>query len=502
MKEFLKEKIEVVLRNGDRERDQEREESEISLREILQSVWKGKKIIAITTAVALVTGLVGASLTNPNRHYNAAAESIIAFNYEGIEKGLDPHGQKFDIGKLKSPGILDKIVQKTKKVEPDITVDDIRNNIEITPIVPGEVTQRIKAQIESVEKGKENVKSLEEYVYFPNQFVIRYNMPDSLDLPGSKSREILDGVIDEYIQYFNDTYTDRSTLANALGNFNYNEYDYPEVANVMRGQINVMKSYIDARNREAGDYRSQATGLTFSDLRGQLDVVDSIDVNRLNSLVTAYKLTKDKDRLVKSLQERIKNYQLTVAKKRDESAKASDIVSKFQKDKNVIVAGNGTAESMVETEKTNPLYDSLVQRSLDTSVDATDALHEIGYLNQQIALYQAEDGTPVEQKKKAEQDAAVLIKRLDEKMKNMIELTNKTVAEYYENKYDKNAVTRVTPAASVNLSNDKLGLILAVSVVLGLMVGIFIALFREYWRKGRKLEEEQEAAENENQVSM
>lgn len=77
-----------------------------------------------------------------------------------------------------------------------------------------------------------------------------------------------------------------------------------------------------------------------------------------------------------------------------------------------------------------------------------------------------------------------LIERVDQKLNNWIELTNKTVNEYYETKYYGRAVVQLTPAEITNIKYEKLVLNLAIAFVIGLMVSIFIVFFREYWRKG------------------
>ena len=472
-----KEKIEVVLKNETPVEDG----TEISLREILEALIKGKKLIAIILILALLSGIAANSIMTP---YKGIAKAIISFNFDGIEKGLDPYGKKFDLSKIKAPIVINKVVENMELQQYGITVDTIRRNIEFEPIVPGDVVNKIKILKESAQKDKEAIERLEEYSYYPNEFVIKLNMPKDWKVSKSKGQEILNSIIDSYSEYFNYTYSDQELLANAVGTLNYEDYDYPEISLVMNNQINIIMSYLQKKSKEAPDFRSGETGLTFRDIMESVSIINNVDLNRMDSIIGAFKLTKDKEKLIKSLEYRIKRYELSKEKQMDESKITSEALDKFQKEKNILLIPGGLNSTLgtMETEKTNPLYNKFAEQSVDTGVSAADIQHEIEYIRKEIALFQSEDDISVEQKKMAEQEVLLQIDKIKNKLSSWIDLTNTTVKEYYEVNLYKDAIMKLTPV-QVYSANDKKMLNMAIALVLGLFIGIFAALLREYWIK-------------------
>ena len=206
----LKDKIEVILKNEEQPLDEE-----ISLRAIIEALLKGKKLIAVTVIICLLAAYLVTGFLSPYRDTRAIAEAIITFNFEGIEKGLDPHGRRFDLGIIKAPVVLDKVIESLELDKDDITVDLLRNNLEIVPIVPGDVVEKIRRRIEAYDPENADIATLEDYTYYPNRFIVKFAIPKGTNIDNDRGRKILDGIIDAYIQYFYDTYSDRTVLANA-----------------------------------------------------------------------------------------------------------------------------------------------------------------------------------------------------------------------------------------------------------------------------------------------
>lgn len=215
------EKIEVILRNGG---EASIPEEEISLRQIIQALINGRKLIIVVVILSIMLTLIGNYITTP---YSGIAKIMISLNFDGIEKGLDPYGQAFDLGKIKAPVVTSKAIKALELDKLGITADDLRRNLVITPVVPGEVVQKIV-----------NLK-----------------------------------------EYFFEAYGDRPVLANAIGKLDYSEYDYPDVSTIMHNQIEIINNYLDTKNREASDFRSQKTGLAFADIMESVNLIDVVDIN-------------------------------------------------------------------------------------------------------------------------------------------------------------------------------------------------------------------------------
>jgi len=473
----LKEKIEVILKN-----EEQPPEEEISLRDIIEALLKGKKLIAVIVIICLLAAYLVTGFLSPYRNIRAIAETIITFNFEGIEKGVDPHGHRLDLSIMKAPVVLDKVIESLELDKDDITVDLLRDNLEIIPVVPGEVAENIRRRIESYDPKTGNIAELEDYTYYPNRFTVLFKIPKGKNIDNDRGRKILDNIIDAYIQYFYDTYSDRTVLANALGTIDYSDYDYPEVPIIMRSQINIMQSYLSAKHREVPEFRSRITGLAFNDIIEAISLIESMDLNRLNSIINTYRISKDINKLIHSLEYRIKSYQLNMAKKEEEAAKAAEVMDKFEKDKSIVFMGDmGAAAGVIETEKTSELYDELAKRSLDAGVSAANIRHEIEYLRREIEVFTAADEVTAEMKHQAEAEVIAMIEDIDAKLKKWVDLSNRTLEDYFENIYFQRAIMRLTPVQVSKAPLDKLMLNMAIALVLGLMLGALAALFREYW---------------------
>jgi len=102
-----------------------------------------------------------------------------------------------------------------------------------------------------------------------------------------------------------------------------------------------MKNFLSSKIEKAKDFRSTDTGLSFADILQSVDVIDTVDLSRMDSIIGAFNLTKDKDKLIKLYEYRIKVKELEKAKKQDESKIVSDMLGKFERDKSVFAcSGN------------------------------------------------------------------------------------------------------------------------------------------------------------------
>ncbi len=472
-----KEKIELVVR-------QDRNDNkgiEISLRDIIEVILRGKWLIALMVVISIILSSVGYVLVTP---YKGTVSMMISFNFDGIDKGLDPYGNNFDISKIKSPVVLNKVVENLGLSKYDISADDLRTNIDLTPIIPGDVTQKIK----SLEEAKQqNIEDIQDYTYYPNKYTIKLNIPRSLNIGATKEREILDELFKQYQEYFFNTYSDKSVLSNALGPIDYDKYDYPEISDVIQNQIDIIQNYLATKNKEleANNFRSKKTGLAFVDIIDSIGVLKKVDLQRIDSIIGSYNLTKDKDKLIKLYEYRIQQSQLESMKKKDEAKIYDDKVSKYQKDKNVLfVSGSGQDANTVETSETSKYYDEMMDKSAVAGVDAQNAVHDATYYQMQIDKL-TKDTVEIAKKQAAENEVLSLLPDIKKKLENWIALTNDTVQEYYDTQLYNSAITKLSPAeSSGTLSSMKL--YLAIGLVAGLAIGLFVTFLMEYWRKSGK----------------
>lgn len=447
--------------------EDKREMEEISLRELIETLLRGKRLIAGFLAIAIILS-IGVSYFM--RQNSQKAKIIISLNFNGIEDGLNPDGTKFDIQKIKSPTIVMPVIEMLELEATDITTDVIRRSIEIEPIIPTHIVTHIQKQRE---KG-------EDFTYFPNEFVISMKTNKSKGLDTSTTKLVLDAVIDSFANNFASLYSEEAVLANAIGVIDYDTYDYPEISRVVNNQISIMKSYLGARIIEAPDFRSSKTGMTFLDISKSIDIIESVELNRMDSLIGAFNLTKNMEKLIINYEYKIKKDQLEMDKKQSELSVSKDMMESYKRETSTLLIPGMSTEglSMDNSEK---YYDKLVERATNAGVESSNKTHDIAYYLGEIEKLK-NDNVDNSLKKRAEEDVLALAVTIKGKLLDWIEIINNTAAEYYEVKFSK-AIMKISPVEIYNDVNMKLNV--AISAVLGLMLGVFVVFFREYWRTSR-----------------
>lgn len=447
-----KDRIELIVKS-----DEVNNEHELDIRKIINIIINGKWIILGTMLAAIAISFVVLNVTND---YKGVVKTIISFNFEGIEKGQDPKGNAFDISQIKSPAIIEKVVKNLGLEEYGLNSDLIRREIEIEPIIPGDITQKIKMLEENKKNG---IEGLQSYTYYPNRFVISYNVSKKADVSANKAREILTEIIKEYRKYFHEIYSDKSVLANAVVYINPDEYDYPELTIVIRNQLNIIKNFVNSKLKEkkAADFRSNTTGMSFTDIKEAVQVIDTVDISRYDSIVDAFNLTKDKERLIKYYEHIIKRKELEKVKKEDEAKTVDGMLGKYQKTESTLVMPGLNGENTLIggfTDSSDEYYNSLSERYTNAGVDAINAMHDIAYYQKEIEKLR-NDVISQEEKKRAESIVKEMLPGLQIKLENLINKTNDTVLEY--NQFFEDAIKILSPEEFQRQSVNKMYVLIA-----------------------------------------
>ena len=439
-------------------------DDEIDIIEILQILVDGKKIIAVFAALCILISCF-ASLAIGSM--NKKVSMIISINFTGIEKGLNPDGSKFSAIDIISPDIIANALQNIS-LSDKIDVSKVRSGVSVKPIVPTNIVDIVKAQRE---RGND-------YIYNPNQFEI--SLKNSVIKEGNSS-QVLDAIVDAYTAVVNEKYSNRTAIGNIVKKVNYDEYDYPEITMITRDQMSIIRSYLNEKISEAPYFKSSSTGMTFQDINKSLDVLDKVDLNRMNSLIMGYNVSKDINKLVTSYQYRIKTDELEKRKSEAEQKVVKEMLNSYKRPNNTLLI-SGSETQMQTSDDKESYYDTLMQRATDAGVRAVDKANDILYYTDEInALWQSK--VPADTRKKAEEDVKVMIKSIQTKMNNWIDIVEKASKDYYDVKYARNIV-KISPVSAdsdVNLKKN-----ITMGAMAGVFIGAFYVLFKKYWMESKK----------------
>ncbi len=482
MEVLKKEKVEVILsqdRIGNRGID-------ISLREIIEILIKAKWIIVVSAIVGILIAFVVGMYMQYLQPYKGSVNMIVTFNFNGIEKGLDPYGNDFDISKAKSPAVLSKVVANLNLSNYGISEDNIRTNLKIIPIIPGNITEKIKSLQES---KAQNVGDGQDYTYYPNTYLVTLNLPRSFSISSFEAREILDELFKQYKKYFYSSYFSGAFLTDEIGPIDYSIYDYPQQIEILQNQIMTLKNYLKIKNNEVGasGFRSKKYGFTFSDLIESITVLEKVDLQNIGASIDSFNLTKDKEALIKLYEYRIQESEMISKKKNDEANIYANSINKYQKDKNILVIpGNGVTSdlSSVEKNQTSKYYDDLIEKSILAETQAKESVNNANYYRKQIDKLK-NDTVEMSQKKEAEKRVNAMLDDVRTKFREYIDVSNETVQEFYNSELFKRAMTIISPA-EYSSSKSNLKLYLAIGALAGLIFGLFAAFLKEYMKRSEK----------------
>lgn len=432
---------------------------EITLREIIEAIWKGKWLIALVIIIALAVTGVGTYLMLPNSN---SIVVIIEMNYPGIELGKNPDGTQFDIRQLKSPYVIEHALKETELLSTGIKPDEIRRNIDIIPIIPDGITQKAETMI----------KQGNTFTYYPSEFKVTYKVNKAFSY--NQGIGLIETIISEYQKYFYTLYSDVKTIENTIGSLEYSTYDYPDIVEVITTQIVGIQEFMTEKTLEDSNFRSSETGYNFADLNRSYDILKTVDTSKLESLVNTNTLTKDRLKLIKDYEYKVKRMELDQAKKNSEAEEARHLMEQFKKEDLVLIPDNTGKE--LRTENPQSYYNKLAETAINASVEATNLQHEIDYYKKEIdRLISVTETINTKRIEEADQ----LIDAIKTKLVDLIKVTNATIEDYYAYKYG-TSIRQVAPAEMVSGINILMNL--GIALAIGLMAGVFVVFIRHYWK--------------------
>jgi hypothetical protein len=186
----------------------------------------------------------------------------------------------------------------------ELSVSDIKSMIEIFPLVPAGMSDRIEAAR----------KAGTEYIYYPNEFSINFDFNTTMNQ--TEGLGFLDTLVKEYQDYFFNLFSEQGILISSINGIDYKEYDYPEMSFVIERKLDIINNYLEEKREETKDYRSEKNSLAYSDLISNVLVLKDIDLKSMESLIGSYSLTKDKEKLITLYEHRIKKLELEGDKKK------------------------------------------------------------------------------------------------------------------------------------------------------------------------------------------
>lgn len=459
---------------------------ELSIVDIFKYIYKHLKLIVV---LALLTSIVGYSYADSSQSY--VASIVIKYTYDGIEEGKTPTGTPLDVYEITSPSLIENVIQTVRL---NMNAETIRNRLTITPIVDEDTQEKRKAK---TEKG-------EDYDYFPSEYIVSYRYEGGYGY--AHGSYVLNNLMQEYETFFRTKYSGNKTLPDVLSTTDYSTLDYMEICDLFKNQMDQGMTFTGDHAKENVSFRSSATGLTFSDLQGRFHSLNDIEYTKLLAMIKKGKISKNTETLIKRYQYKIEELQLNQKKKQSESDLALQKLLQFYreyKQNHAYGNGNGAAGYNGSNPAGNNIlqgdilgtdnikdflttYDDILLQYVNSGVEARSYEEDIRYNQNIIDLFSNDDVSPQE-KQSIRERADVLLQNIASQLKELTELVNETVSDYYNYKSGQqiNYLSAVDVSAQVPVTTYVL-----VGLLLGLFLGLFLAITIELVKKYKQMEKE------------
>lgn len=436
-------------------------DQEISLKELIQILLNNLvKIIVITMIVSLVT----AGFTWYQLYTQQKAAILVDINHSKISEGKNPDGSTFSSYDMVSPHILMTALEDLGMTN-ELTPNDLRASIEIFPIIPESVTVKEEFLLE---------KEGESLTYHPSAYRIELHANRKQGIDANKAKHVLNAIVRAYIEDFSQKYIGTAPVTNKLLAFDPELYDYSDVAMVYGNQIATLKNYNKRLEALAPDFRSQLTGMSFTDILLNAQLLDDVHLNRVNSLISAYKLTKDQQKLALAYEYKIEQLELQQAKLKKSKDTTTALLQVVENSNDVVLSnlngGSGDKQSY---------FNSLVLKTSENGASLSDIENEIAFYTAELRALR-NGGFQLYNQDEATENLKKQISQLHDDLLYWMNITNQTSSEFYE-KLMTNAIRPLSPAVAQNTARPALNM--AIGVILGLMLATFTVFFEAYWKE-------------------
>ena len=430
---------------------------EIDLYDLINILWRHKMTIFITTLVIFLGGTV---VSYKNYEKTKSVKGIIEYSYSGISEGQLPDGKYFSTYRIFPTFLLNKIYKKFELQQMGITYNDFSEAIRVSGIVPNDINKKIENASKNGEK----------YVYVPSRYAISFHLTKDTELDA----EILSALVSDYILDFRDKYRSKNNIPLIDKNSIDGGWDYSEYLVIFENTVKSIRNSLKL-DKELG-FKSRRLGLTYSDLNLKLENISLVELNAYDSFIKKNNLTKNVEFARVKYENEIEKYIFEKDRLSMEAASIRKVIDSYKPVEKNIVVPNLSGENLNLVNSDN-YYSKLTEKYLNTLIEIDGVDANIKRLKNNMDELKVPSKTQIER-------VDHLIKDISGKLNTLIEETNIINEEYEDKKlFD---IVRVIAPVEVVKSYSKAITILLGSGILGVFLGIFLALIKEFIDNYRK----------------
>ncbi|MCM1225880.1 MAG: hypothetical protein NC320_00445 [Clostridium sp.] len=398
-----------------------------------------KKFFIYWLVVSVIISVYNVSVNIFKSVSTGEVSAIVNFSFDGIESGLDPNGNKFDVNDMKSSNIVTEALEELgySDMDPEI----IRSSISIDGITPDDVIDRITAYTPkySSDTIDDTSQAVQETSYYPTQYEFKI-VCEKADITHKEAAAVLNKIAERYRDTFYSNYGYNTSLEKAVTSIDYTEYDYVDSITVFNTSLRSLQNYINELSANDNTRFRAENGYTFADISASIDTICNENLDWISSYIMINNATKDKENLIANYKFKIEQLNRKKKTAEDTIASISSTIETYEKD-SIVILGNATDTSSASLTQSSETYNDLITRKINSQ-------SELSTCNQNIELYTKrlkalESGkVNVANNKTVEQE----LQKISDKINSLAVTINETASEYYENVLLYNAYIVSSPA--------------------------------------------------------
>lgn len=459
------------------------EDDEIDLLNVFEIMNKRKGLFFRIIALLLSVSILFSYFIFLLNKSDSRVQSIITYNYAGASEGKAPSGGALDTRGIVSSYVLDKALQNVN-LSKNIPIEALKNNIEIEHILSEETRKNLELVSTKLEADKKEISDAIDFeLVYGNQYIVSLKNEfgeDKIKLPKGELSALLNAVIVAYKDYFYETYADQTLPKKSMDYVNIGALDYFEALDFLEGELKYLSSYCDSLASSYPTWRSAKDGMSFANLRQDIDTYISTDINYLYSYIFFNGVPKNKELVLSDYQYTLRNLNLELEKVKQDIADTESIIANYENDKILMIMSENSGTQ--NADQVSDYYNELILRQVDLYKRQSNIEKNISECQEKIDRINSPEQTMRKERVEGEINELLLeCKELSDKTFSHAE--EFVTSEYYKNKYI-NAISAQIEKNKVEFK--KMIIIMAVALFIGVCWWGADALFIEIKGEGDK----------------
>lgn len=387
-----------------------------------------------------------------NQEYTAS--TVIRYTNNDASKGRTPSGDDLDVTEIYSATVITSVLEDLNL---NIGADAIRSKCRVEGVTPADEEIRKQAILEQGE----------EYEYFPTDYIVSFSVGS--EYSQDFARTVLDSIIKNYFATYGERYINQQTLPNNSVRGTDGQYDYIERAEILDAWTTNISDYLAAKKETQPNYRSAATGYSFTDLYEIYKGYMEYDLPQIYSLILEQEVTVDRETLIKKYQSDLGTYYLDLQNMQTKIDDLQDLISKYSNKSREGAEyhfgtqadeGNNSSdyilkdvyqerneENVVDSETT---YDTLINEYVELETEKEKLQVDIAHKEKILSIFT--DGAESEDKS----NTATIAESLDAlstELDNMYQIVSDTVDEYnqFVGAYNVSTLASISTEEKINV---------------------------------------------------